>query len=1374
MAKNKVYIDVVIDDKGTTKRVAVNAKKLGSALEDTGKSARTADRNLKGVSEQSANGTKNFSKMAQGIGGKLVPAYATLAANIFAVTAAFSAFRKSAQIEELEANLVRVGNIGGRNLRQLSEEITALTGNAIDAEQALRTTAQATTQGFSSKQLQDLTRVAKGAAISLGRELPDALDRLVRGTAKLEPEILDELGIIVRLDDAAEQYATSIGKTASQLTAFEKQQAFANAVTEQGLKKFGDIAKAAKANPYDQLAATFSNLTKTLFEGLNVALIPFVEFLSAKPTALIGVVSIFASGIINQLTPALSEMASEGKEKFEALSKAADKAAKAVETKYQTALKKLPETKISPEGFKKVEAAIRRGTDNLNDYKKGLKSLELSERRRSSNINNLRAVTETLRGEEKAAHLAKIAEKEAELALIRAQITATEELRLIQKSGSAKTIVGGRNSAARNADNARSRSNMAGIESGALGAMAGAGLAEQFKLAASASKDLAKEVGTASGAVGKIGAAGRVAAGGIRLFGTALLNAIPIVGQIIFFATLAYEGLTAIFGNPFETTAAEEAAEKVKKAMEDMTKAAYDVSEAMRAADNESEKFFIGLKASGGFTDQAAQGLLGLAKVAREGPTNELNELRDEASENVTGFWNRVGQAASGERLRAIRALEEELGTGIFGKAGIDSQKLIDEKIKEFRQAKVESAQDVVKAATVDTEALESSLNDTINSLRNTGVVPEGQIQILENLRTTVQNLGPDSEITAAQLEAVLEAFRKAAEPAARFTAAVDNISNATADLDKNFQQFVQKSSTPFTGLKSSAESLNNELLTIAKEIDNVGSKDFDLIDKLTEGGENKGVVALIQRIAPNLKDAENPAAALSEAMQNYVDNLEEADEGYRNLQTNIKESKEEQSELGKFAKSSLVFTKALNAEKVKEIGYQISLNKKIIDSLEKQDNIEGVTERRTQLQNENNRLIQEQNNIENDQLSISEALVAEEQRRAQVENKITQGLQEQFRIQQQIDEIQDRRRLRESRRQFAFDFIDQGRQELEDKKRREQERLAQAAKVDQSGRAVQDDKGLFVLSETQQRIDASKMAVIRAEYALLTARILAEEEMARNRGNKLLNDDDPTNNEQGQSFVDSANTLKGVLTDLGTAEEIAIQNVQSATQARIAGVQETVDAIQESIENLEPMQQVLDGIESSLTTGMTNAFTDIITGTKSVKDAFLQMGKMVLQTIAQIIAQLIVMKILQAATGFLVGGGGPQVGMTDYSSGYNVGAIARYGGVFSEGKKMNGYAAGGLAKGPQSGYPAVLHGTEAVVPLPNNKSIPVDLKGAAGQQNNVTVNVTVDGNGNASRDKQSSSQQGANLGDAIAIAVQKELQNQKRAGGILSPYGVA
>ena len=106
--------------------------------------------------------------------------------------------------------------------------------------------------------------------------------------------------------------------------------------------------------------------------------------------------------------------------------------------------------------------------------------------------------------------------------------------------------------------------------------------------------------------------------------------------------------------------------------------------------------------------------------------------------------------------------------------------------------------------------------------------------------------------------------------------------------------------------------------------------------------------------------------------------------------------------------------------------------------------------------------------------------------------------------------------------------------------------------------------------------------------------------------------------------------------------------------------------------------------------------------------------------------------------------------------------------------KKISGYSAGGIAKGPRSGYPAMLHGNEAVVPLPDGKTIPVAMKGGMGQQNNVTVNVSIDNQGQAQSSTRSSSQEGANLGNLVAGAVQRELQNQKRSGGILNPYGVS
>lgn len=42
----------------------------------------------------------------------------------------------------------------------------------------------------------------------------------------------------------------------------------------------------------------------------------------------------------------------------------------------------------------------------------------------------------------------------------------------------------------------------------------------------------------------------------------------------------------------------------------------------------------------------------------------------------------------------------------------------------------------------------------------------------------------------------------------------------------------------------------------------------------------------------------------------------------------------------------------------------------------------------------------------------------------------------------------------------------------------------------------------------------------------------------------------------------------------------------------------------------------------------------------------------------------------------------------------------------------------GGIASGPKSGYQATLHGTEAVVPLPDGKAIPVEMPGMSNQMN--------------------------------------------------------
>lgn len=56
-------------------------------------------------------------------------------------------------------------------------------------------------------------------------------------------------------------------------------------------------------------------------------------------------------------------------------------------------------------------------------------------------------------------------------------------------------------------------------------------------------------------------------------------------------------------------------------------------------------------------------------------------------------------------------------------------------------------------------------------------------------------------------------------------------------------------------------------------------------------------------------------------------------------------------------------------------------------------------------------------------------------------------------------------------------------------------------------------------------------------------------------------------------------------------------------------------------------------------------------------------------------------------------------------------GLVTAAGGTLAD---FAGFADGGISQGPESGYPTTLHGTEAVVPLPDGKTIPVNMDTSA------------------------------------------------------------
>lgn len=325
---------------GTLKKIVKTNNELNSSKSATRTGSRAADAALgvsgggfdsglqRGTTGAGGRGSeRDFARQAQGLGG-LVHLYATFAANIYAVGAAFSALQKAADFERMEKSASRMSVVLGINLNAAAKAMVNLTDGAVSYAEAIEKTNLAASAGLSTEQMSRLTKVAKGASTALGRDMGDSLNRLVKGTVKLEPELLDELGILTKASEAYSVYAAGVGKTADELTKFEKTQAFVNAVISEGESKFSSLYSTVEANPYTKLQASLENIGKESLVTLNKGLTPIVDILSKSPNALVGVLTLLVTTLVKMAIPSITQFgdkaamaAEKASKEFDSLSK---------------------------------------------------------------------------------------------------------------------------------------------------------------------------------------------------------------------------------------------------------------------------------------------------------------------------------------------------------------------------------------------------------------------------------------------------------------------------------------------------------------------------------------------------------------------------------------------------------------------------------------------------------------------------------------------------------------------------------------------------------------------------------------------------------------------------------------------------------------------------------------------------------------------------------------------------------------------------------------------------------------------------------------------------------------------------------------------
>ena len=240
-----------------------NFEKMDKAAKSTAASISKTDRELKATAGATNNTTKAFAKQAQGLGG-LVHVYATIAAHVFTLSSAFLVLKRNADLQILERSAKALGQATGTNFVRIAKNIKSISNEALNLREALQTTNLALSGGLNTSQLEQLTAIATKAAAATGRSVPESIQRMIQAVVKGEPELVDEFGIILRIGKATEDYARAHGKAAKDLTTFERQQAIATQAIERGKKAYDSLKLDTIKNPYDELAASLTDLSSSI------------------------------------------------------------------------------------------------------------------------------------------------------------------------------------------------------------------------------------------------------------------------------------------------------------------------------------------------------------------------------------------------------------------------------------------------------------------------------------------------------------------------------------------------------------------------------------------------------------------------------------------------------------------------------------------------------------------------------------------------------------------------------------------------------------------------------------------------------------------------------------------------------------------------------------------------------------------------------------------------------------------------------------------------------------------------------------------------------------------------------------------------------
>jgi hypothetical protein len=1344
-------------------------------------------RGARGVTGARAAEGRNFSGIAslarQDTGG-FVAAYATLAANIFAVTAAFQALSNAARTEQLTRGLELMGARGGTSLTVLANRFREVTDNAISTADAMRSVAQASSAGIGADDIERIGNVARGASLALGRDMSDSIDRLTRGIVKVEPELLDELGIMVRLDEAVREYAKANNLTASSLTNTQRRQAFMNAVLEEGERKFGAINDQIETNPYDKLASSIRDFGTEVLKVINAVILPLLNLITEVPVLglvpALGVLSASLSKILPNLDGFI--------QKSEDIQETLELRKESVSGLLDLAVEDIKD----PTATLEEQAQIRKEITRLSSVEFGLEEqISLEQRRRK--------ITELFREDVKKRGLITATKElilnQSNLAIEKTRLGVAQKLSIVERLRIVGSNISGALSLAttaltgifvvitvvtaaiagaialfkkffpptesqekikkvkeelkdltKTAREAKEQLNDLSVGEG-LEAVAKSSLAiienleEQLKLEKAIKEEVKKQnfersknVVTEIAAIAIAGGAGRQANELFKNAQKARKKELEGIDELIDSVKILDPAQAAIAEKAVREGKSRENILKILSAsipkLEALSQLNENLVESSKNIREEWNK--LGLKElNTGFT-KINEEIQNIAKAARQ--LQNLGTLDDRAR---VAFLENL----DAESLRGLVALSASLNLNIDEEStntikqfieDLERRETIDLEIKTFFAPNANNTiQDFFRLGASYSKIQKELLADTEQVIEGSATIGNIVEKSLVDLQIRAKILQIETQINSTNLqinEKLLEIDRKredAKKSILTFTTKEDklisNIENTTRSLqDINIAR--QKAANDIAALEQTSADL-----AFAKAAEERKGEEA-----------NKDIIATIDAQILRNKELKEIKESL------YRTELRAAQESANILaESLVAESKVRQV----MADQNLILDDSIDSQYIR---------------LEAENRLLKLSEERLALLKEEAGLAAE---IADKNLALERARA--EGRAARQGRGLTTGEEREFArrgIQNQIDAIKEQERLLELEKDALLNKIKLEQKILMLQLNTAELNLKNAINAAAPGTdTTRQQQALASIPGLRRDIAKSLAEQAKAQASIFGQRAeslsldrqIAEENLAnipKNFSQVISREFNKVANSIQESFA--AFGLSGQAREGFLAERQTILQ-GSGTKAE---KEESLKILKKQSFELQQQQTLAEGLNNVFNTvqeSISGAFMSLVDGSKSAKQAFGDMAKAILASIAQMIIQMLVLKSIQAIglpIPFANGGIMPASPPTPLANG----------GIMSRSSGLQGIVS----------QPTYLVGegryNEAVVPLPNGRAIPVQMHGNSGSTNNVQVNVNMTSSGTQT---QTEGVDQAKLGQAVAAAVQRELVAQRAPGGLLNRY---